>query len=432
MQVSAVRRKRKNTSELCSNISPCFKSAFEICVENAAKREGRYIFFPHVGTVFETTEEAYELYNNFFSWEVGFGIRYSKSRRNVSGYQNSQDIVCQRAGAHGKENSTTCRNGCKSMIRLLRTVEHGWTNLYNMPFGLFVGVNEHFQSTIFGGVLLRDEKIQSFEWAFSTFVDIMNGKRPDTMLTDQCQAMEAAIKYSLPSTRHRWCKWHVLRVAKEKIGHVYSKQSGFKKEFHDLVINETCPSIFESRSNEIIGKYRLGSNSYLKRIYDRREMWAKPYFMWTFCAGSTQRSERANHLLKRYIPRSSPMHIFVRQYNNMLDSRLADEQEQLHACKQKRRMLKHGVPLEVHAAVVYTKAMYDRFSDDLFKSGAYMVSEMDAGLLYKVKMMPSFAYSSYDLVEHTVRIAGDSRSIWCDCGVYEHVGMLCSHSLKER
>ncbi|XP_024310904.1 protein FAR1-RELATED SEQUENCE 5-like isoform X2 [Brachypodium distachyon] len=306
------------------------------------------------------------------------------------------------------------------------------TNLYNMPFGLFVGVNEHFQSTIFGGVLLRDEKIQSFEWAFSTFVDIMNGKRPDTMLTDQCQAMEAAIKYSLPSTRHRWCKWHVLRVAKEKIGHVYSKQSGFKKEFHDLVINETCPSIFESRSNEIIGKYRLGSNSYLKRIYDRREMWAKPYFMWTFCAGSTQRSERANHLLKRYIPRSSPMHIFVRQYNNMLDSRLADEQEQLHACKQKRRMLKHGVPLEVHAAVVYTKAMYDRFSDDLFKSGAYMVSEMDAGLLYKVKMMPSFAYSSYDLVEHTVRIAGDSRSIWCDCGVYEHVGMLCSHSLKER
>ena len=27
-----------------------------------------------------------------------------------------------------------------------------WTNLYNMPFGLFVGVNNHFQRIIFAGV----------------------------------------------------------------------------------------------------------------------------------------------------------------------------------------------------------------------------------------------------------------------------------------
>ena len=31
------------------------------------------------------------------------------------------------------------------------------TNLYNLPFGLFVGVNNHFQSIIFGGVLLTNE-----------------------------------------------------------------------------------------------------------------------------------------------------------------------------------------------------------------------------------------------------------------------------------
>jgi hypothetical protein len=32
------------------------------------------------------------------------------------------------------------------------------TNLCDMPFGLFVGVNNHFESIILGGVLLRDEK----------------------------------------------------------------------------------------------------------------------------------------------------------------------------------------------------------------------------------------------------------------------------------
>jgi hypothetical protein len=32
------------------------------------------------------------------------------------------------------------------------------TNLYDMPFGLFVGVNNHFQSIIFVGVMMRDER----------------------------------------------------------------------------------------------------------------------------------------------------------------------------------------------------------------------------------------------------------------------------------
>jgi len=57
------------------------------------------------------------------------------------------------------------------------------TNLYKLPFGLFVGVNNHFQSVIFGGVLLTTESASDFEWAFSTFVSIMGGKYPRTILT---------------------------------------------------------------------------------------------------------------------------------------------------------------------------------------------------------------------------------------------------------
>ena len=57
------------------------------------------------------------------------------------------------------------------------------TNLYDMPFGIFVGVNHHFQSIIFGVVLLRQETIESFEWAISMFVSVMHGKAPVTILT---------------------------------------------------------------------------------------------------------------------------------------------------------------------------------------------------------------------------------------------------------
>jgi len=36
-------------------------------------------------------------------------------------------------------------------------------NIYKMPFGLFVGVNNRFQTTTFGGVFMKEETTRSFE-----------------------------------------------------------------------------------------------------------------------------------------------------------------------------------------------------------------------------------------------------------------------------
>ena len=129
--------------------------------------------------------------------------------------------------------------------------------------------------------------------------------------TDQCAAMEAAISNVLNNTRHRWCRWHVLRTAKEKIGPVHSKYSGFRKEFHTLINDVLCPNDFERGWRKLVAKYNLGNNTYLHRIYTKRVMWAKPYFTGDFCCGmtSTQHSESANRMLKTYIPRSAPMHV---------------------------------------------------------------------------------------------------------------------------
>ena len=56
------------------------------------------------------------------------------------------------------------------------------TKLYNMPFGLFVGVNNHFQSIILAGVLMRGEQEETFEWVSSEFVLMMGGPAPRTIL----------------------------------------------------------------------------------------------------------------------------------------------------------------------------------------------------------------------------------------------------------
>ncbi|KAG0540465.1 hypothetical protein BDA96_03G411500 [Sorghum bicolor] len=304
------------------------------------------------------------------------------------------------------------------------------TNLYNLPFGIFVGVNNHYQPIVFGGVLLRHERTEDFEWAFSNFIEIMGGKQPQTILTDQCQAMAAAIKSTLKESRHRWCRWHVLRKAKQKIGTPYSKRSGFKREFNRLITEEISATAFERRWSELLKEFKLESNKFMARAYKFRGMWAKPYFMNIFCAGmtSTQRSESANHMLKRFIQRSAPMHVFVSKFRDFQFARNQEEEKENHVTKQVSRRRRIGVPIEQHAETIYTRAMHERFYNELYESGSFAIVEK--GIQEeRFTVVHTKEIGRDDARVHVVRLAG-AEKVTCTCGLYEHVGLLCRHSWK--
>ena len=57
------------------------------------------------------------------------------------------------------------------------------TNIYDKPLGMFVGANSHLQCTVFGFVLLGDETVHTFEWAFNSFKTCMGCEGPRVMLT---------------------------------------------------------------------------------------------------------------------------------------------------------------------------------------------------------------------------------------------------------
>ncbi|TVU07967.1 hypothetical protein EJB05_41348 [Eragrostis curvula] len=306
------------------------------------------------------------------------------------------------------------------------------TNIYKMPFGLFVGVNNHFQTVIFGGVFMKEETTESFEWVFFEFISLMGGKLPQTILTDQCKAMTNAIGSMWPSVKHLWCKWHIFKYARTRLGPIYRKRSPFRKVFHRIIHEMMTKEEFEKGWSDMLKRFKLQKNEYLENLYFKREKWAKAYFKDSFCARmcSTQRSESANHMLKRFVPRNCSMNRFVEQFNKLLFNRNAEEDRAQFETKIVRNVRRREWPVEEHAMTFYTAAAYDLFRKEVDKSSHYFAKEEIKNKLYRVLHVKPLSKPSWAQQSYMVEIKNDGESYECQCGLYQHFGILCSHVIR--
>ena len=123
-----------------------------------------------------------------------------------------------------------------------------------MPFALFVGVNHHYRSILFGCALLHDEREESFKWLFSTWLDAMHGKTPISILTDQDAAIGNAIKKVFPLTTHRLCLWHIMKKFPKKYGNLYRKKSPFKKDMKNCLYQSITTEEFDNEWKKIMSR----------------------------------------------------------------------------------------------------------------------------------------------------------------------------------
>ncbi|KAL6880649.1 hypothetical protein ACP4OV_012214 [Aristida adscensionis] len=549
-------------------------NAYEQSLRNYAQKKSTVVMDPAVGTTFDSRAEAYGFYN-LYSWEIGFGIRWSRNRKNSSKSVIMQTIVCCCGGKPENAKAASIRTGCRAMIRLHRSRDNGWyirefrgdhnhplsgtcsaksvwpshkhldpytkdlilhlrnnnmdlskidciiaaffgamenvlfnkralkslctrlskeqsdddvretlelfhslrddpsfmysveadnesrirtllwtngrsrmqyahfgdaitfdstyrTTLYDMPFGLFVGANNHCQSIILGGVLMRHETEESFKWVFNEFVTLMGGKAPSTILTDQCHEMELAIQEVLPETTHRWCKLHVLSRENECLGPIYAKKTGLKDDFHKIINDMLTMKEFESAWQHLLDKYNLHGNAFLSQIYDSRHKWAKPYFKEKFCGKQTsmRSNESANHMLKGYVPPDSSINMFVQQYNQLQFVLETKEMFEENRSKKKPRAMRKGVPIEEHAANLYTRTMFEKFGEIIFESGSYVVDEKEKGKAYLARHIRNDHPEGWSQVKYEVSIRAEDGAIVCECGLGEHMGMPCCHAVK--
>lgn len=168
------------------------------------------------------------------------------------------------------------------------------------PFGLIVGVNNHKKTIVFGASLLYDETAESFAWLFKTFLNVMSGKQPQTILTDEDAAMAKAIKLVLTKAHHRICVWHMNQNACKHLAGVVKDYKKFNAAFQHCTYDIEEEDEFLNAWHAMLNMFELQDNKWLERLFDKREHWALVYGRNTFSAdmSSTQRSESMNNELK--------------------------------------------------------------------------------------------------------------------------------------
>ncbi|XP_042499765.1 protein FAR1-RELATED SEQUENCE 5-like [Macadamia integrifolia] len=236
-------------------------------------------------------------------------------------------------------------------------------NRYHFPFGHFVGVNHHGQTTLFGCGLIADETIESFIWLFSTWLEAMDNRPPMAIITDQCPSLLRAILHVFPSAKRWYCSWHVQKHFIEHLSHLYGTSPSFKNNFGRCIYGSKTENEFETRWQELLITYNLVEHEWLGKMYKQRVHWVPLYLKGTFFAGmsSTQRSEGINYYFRGYFKQSIPLHKFAQQYENAVQRRRERETSSDFSSLNRRPPLLVGNPLEIYTSKVYTRKIFEIF-----------------------------------------------------------------------
>ncbi|XP_058085034.1 protein FAR1-RELATED SEQUENCE 5-like [Magnolia sinica] len=303
------------------------------------------------------------------------------------------------------------------------------SNRYGMPFVVFTGVNNHQQCTSFGCALLLDDTESSFVWLFRTWLGAMSGRFPDTIVTDQDPTIGEAIAQVFPNTRHAFCRWHILNKAPKQLSHVYYAHPAFQAELEKCFnLTETIEE-FESCWGSLITRYELRENEWIQSLYLTRQRWAPVYLRETFFApvSASQRNECINLSFDGYMNESTALQEFVMLYERTLDGWYEKELEEDVLTEHAKPDLKTRLPIEEHAADIYTRTVFLKFQEEVSESLGYVADKFKEDTAMKTYRVAKYEEHRK---AHTVTFNVSEKRASCNCQMFEFSGILCRHALK--
>ncbi|XP_076908563.1 protein FAR1-RELATED SEQUENCE 5-like [Bidens hawaiensis] len=256
------------------------------------------------------------------------------------------------------------------------------TNRHNMTFVPFTGVDCHKKCVTFGIGLIHNETIDSYHWLLDAFL-IANGKQPKLVLTDQDAAMKQAVSSVLTESTHRLCMWHVTNKIPVKVLNIPYKailkgelqlNEKIRCRVNKLVWNVLIKlETFEFRWHDLIDKFNLSENKWLKDMFAIMKSCVPSYFReLPMCClmKTTSRCESSNSQFKVYSSPDSNLVQFMNCFEMALNSQWHVQRELQIDITKKTPLIKTRLPIERHTSYTYTITIFKEVQKE-FTKGLY-------------------------------------------------------------
>ncbi|XVF86415.1 hypothetical protein PTKIN_Ptkin18bG0038000 [Pterospermum kingtungense] len=307
------------------------------------------------------------------------------------------------------------------------------SNKYEIPLVALVGVNHHGQSILLGCGLLADDTFETYIWLFRAWLTCMSGRPPQTIITNQCRAMQGAISEVFPRAHHRLHLSHVMQSILDNLGEL--QESGVFQMVLNRTVYETIKvDEFEMGWDDMIRRFGIADHAWLRTIYEERERWAPVYLKDTFFAGmfTFQNGESMSSFFDGYVHKQTTLEEFFDMYELVLQKKHKKEAVSDIESRDSSPILKIRCFYELQLSKLYTNEIFRRFQDEVvMMPSCFSITQVHANgpvVTYMIKER-DVEGDQRDIRNFEVMYDKAGMEIRCICSCFNFNGYLCRHCL---
>ncbi|GJV61330.1 RNA-directed DNA polymerase, eukaryota [Tanacetum coccineum] len=225
------------------------------------------------------------------------------------------------------------------------------TNKYKTVFVPFTAIDNHRRSIIVGSGLLKKETAKAYGWLLRAFKKAFV-RPPNVVVTDQDEAMRLVVVAEFPESKHRLCMWHIMQKIPANV-------SVFETIVFRIYDDTDCKDkfvAFKDVSSQII----MGP----------------AFFVDSLLCGlmrTTSRLESENSFFSYFTSSGLTLVKFMLCYESAMERQRYTQEKLDHQSFDSFPALLTPLPIEVHAANVYTRSLFIRVQKEIV-AGSWLCS----------------------------------------------------------
>lgn len=304
------------------------------------------------------------------------------------------------------------------------------SNKYEIPLVTFVGINHHGQPILLGCGLVADESFKTYIWLFRAWLTCMSGRPPQTIITDQCKAVQSAIAEVFPRAHHRLHLQSVMLRIVNSLGELQDLDR-FQMILTRVVYDSLKVDEFEIAWEDMVQHFGITDLQWLRNLYEDRDRWAPAYLKDTFFAGMGT-FQKCESLFDGYLHQQTSFEEFFETYQLVLQKKRQKEALDDFESRSSSSLLKTRSYYELQLSKLLTNEIFRKFQLEVaMMSSCFSIAQVHANgpiITYMLKEQECEG-NQKGIKRFEVIYDKGSAEIRCICGCFNFNGYLCRHAL---